>query len=107
MAKVKLSKDGSSINFVQTESIPTSLKKFRRSPEIEDFYRFIYENLLQREAFEIVNKIYLVRKKEELEAKKAARAEKRAQKALEKSAGAKSKTKAKSKSKAKTKAKKK
>lgn len=93
MAKVKLSKDGSSINFVQTENIPTSLKKFRRSPEIEDFYRFVYENLLQREAFEIVNKIYLKRKKEESEAKKAARAEKRALKASSKKTKAKTKTK--------------
>jgi len=88
MAKVKLSKDGSSINFVQTESIPTSLKKFRRSPEIEDFYRFVYENLLQREAFEIINKIYLTRKKAEAEAKKIARAEKRALKASQKKAAA-------------------
>ena len=45
--KVKLSKDGSSIDFVQSESIPTSVKKFRQSPEIEGFYRFIFENDLQ------------------------------------------------------------
>ena len=42
--KVKLSKDGSSIDFVQSDNIPTSVKKFRQSPEIEGFYRFIYEN---------------------------------------------------------------
>ena len=47
--KVKLSKDGSSIDFVQSESIPTSVKKFRQSPEIEGFYRFIFENDLQKE----------------------------------------------------------
>ncbi len=77
MAKVKLSKDGSSIDFVQSENIPTSMKKFRRSPEIEGFYRFVYENLLQREAFEIVNRIYVQRKQEASALKKAARASKK------------------------------
>lgn len=60
--KVKLSKDGNSIDFVQSESIPTSVKKFRQSPEIEGFYRFIYENDLQKEAYEILERIVNVRK---------------------------------------------
>ena len=60
--KVKLSKDGSSIDFVQSESIPTSVKKFRQSPEIEGFYRFIFENDLQKEAFEILERIVIARK---------------------------------------------
>ncbi|MGE4130811.1 MAG: hypothetical protein AB7F86_04190 [Bdellovibrionales bacterium] len=60
--KVKLSEDGSSIDFVQSDSLPSSLKKFRQSPEIEGFYRFIYENDLQREAFEILEKIVLRRR---------------------------------------------
>ncbi len=60
--KVKLSKDGSSIDFVQSESIPTSLKKFRQSPEIEGFYRFIFENDLQKEAYEILDRIIIERK---------------------------------------------
>ncbi|MCS6838016.1 MAG: hypothetical protein NZ480_04140 [Bdellovibrionaceae bacterium] len=55
--KVKLSKDGSSIHFVQSETIPTTIKKFRQSPEIEGFYRFVYENDLRKEALEILNKI--------------------------------------------------
>lgn len=38
-------------------SIPASLKKFRQSPEIEGFYRFIYENDLRTEAFEIIDNI--------------------------------------------------
>ena len=38
-------------------AIPASLKKFRQSPEIEGFYRFIYENDLRTEAFEIVDNI--------------------------------------------------
>ena len=55
--KVKLSKDGSSIDFVQTDNIPTSLKKFRQSPEIEGFYRFIFENDLRAEGAEILDRI--------------------------------------------------
>lgn len=64
--KVKLSKDGSSIDFVQSESVPTSIKKFRQSPEIEGFYRFIYENDLQKEAFEILDLIVTARKQKKL-----------------------------------------
>lgn len=67
--KVKLSKDGSSIDFVQSDSIPTSLKKFRQSPEIEGFYRFVFENDLQKESYEILDQIIIARK-----AKKAAAA---------------------------------
>lgn len=60
--KVKLSEDGSSIDFVQSDTLPTSVKKFRQSPEIEGFYRFIFENDLQREAFEILEQIVSRRK---------------------------------------------
>lgn len=60
--KVKLSEDGSSIDFVTSDSLPTSMKKFRQSPEIEGFYRFVYENDLQREALEILNGIIQRRK---------------------------------------------
>ena len=60
--KVKLSKDGNSIDFVQSENLPTSLKKFRHSPEIEGFYRFIFENDLQKEAYEILDRIVVGRK---------------------------------------------
>lgn len=67
--KVKLSKDGSSIDFVQSESLPTSLKKFRQSPEIEGFYRFIFENDLQKEAYEILDRIIAERKRSKAEAK--------------------------------------
>jgi hypothetical protein len=70
--KVKLSKDGSSIDFVQSDSLPTSLKKFRQSPEIEGFYRFIYENDLQKEAFDILDKIIFHRKAKKAGAKKEA-----------------------------------
>ena len=38
-------------------AIPASVKKFRQSPEIEGFYRFIYENDLRTETFEIIDNI--------------------------------------------------
>ncbi len=75
--KVKLSKDGSSIDFVASDSLPTSMKKFRQSPEIEGFYRFIFENDLQKEAYEILDRLVTARKTKKL-------ADKIAQKAKEK-----------------------
>jgi hypothetical protein len=67
--KVKLSEDGSSIDFVASDSLPTSIKKFRQSPEIEGFYRFVYENDLQREAYDILEKIQARRKAMKVKAK--------------------------------------
>ena len=72
--KVKLSKDGSSIDFVQSDSLPTSLKKFRQSPEIEGFYRFVFENDLQKESYEILDRIIQQRKAKKADAKKEAAA---------------------------------
>lgn len=72
--KVKLSKDGSSIDFVQSDNIPTSMKKFRQSPEIEGFYRFVFENDLQKEAFEILDRIVAERKSKKSAEKAAAKA---------------------------------
>ena len=69
--KVKLSEDGSSIDFVQSDSLPTSMKKFRQSPEIEGFYRFVYENDLQAEAFQILEQITERRKAQRQKAKPA------------------------------------
>jgi len=71
--KVKLSKDGSSIDFVQSDSLPTSIKKFRQSPEIEGFYRFIFENDLRVEAAEILDKIIQRRREEREEAARSGR----------------------------------
>lgn len=70
--KVKLSKDGNSIDFVVSENIPTSVKKFRHSPEIEGLYRFIFENDLQKEAFEILDRIVGARKAKKLKEKQDA-----------------------------------
>jgi hypothetical protein len=71
--KVKLSKDGSSIDFVQSDNLPTSTKKFRQSPEIEGFYRFIFENDLRAEAAEILERIIVRRKEEREESSRGAR----------------------------------
>jgi hypothetical protein len=69
--KVKLSEDGSSIDFVASDSLPTSTKKFRQSPEIEGFYRFVYENDLQHEAYDILDGIIQRRKAARAKAKPA------------------------------------
>ena len=67
--KVKLSKDGSSIVFSTSDSLPNSPKKFRKSPEIEGFYRFVFENGLQSEAHQILEQI-IERRKADKKAKK-------------------------------------
>lgn len=54
------------------DALPTTAKKFRQSPEIEGFYRFIYENDLQVESFQILSKIIAERKQEKLGKKKKA-----------------------------------
>jgi hypothetical protein len=74
---VKLSKDGSSIDFVASDNLPTSTKKFRQSPEIEGFYRFIYENDLRAEGGEILDRIIARRKIDREEAAKNARKSKK------------------------------
>ncbi|MBO9666992.1 MAG: hypothetical protein J7501_09280 [Bdellovibrio sp.] len=84
--KVKLSKDGSSIDFVQSESLPTSLKKFRQSPEIEGFYRFVFENDLQKESYDILDRIINQRKAKKAGAKKEAAAAAKEEKAAAKKA---------------------
>lgn len=75
-SKVKLSDDGSSIDFVQSDSLPSSTKKFRQSPEIEGFYRFVFENDLQAEAFDILEQIIEKRKADRNAAKKVAKKKK-------------------------------
>ena len=86
--KVKLSKDGASIDFVQSDSLPTSLKKFRQSPEIEGFYRFVYENDLQKESYDILDKIIIARKAKKADAKKEAQLAAKEEKAAAKKAEA-------------------
>ena len=67
MEKVKISEDGASIDFVTSDNLPLSPKKFRESPELEGFYRFIYENDLRKEASVIINRIMLGRKAKRLQ----------------------------------------
>ncbi|HEX4923780.1 MAG TPA: hypothetical protein VFV50_06830 [Bdellovibrionales bacterium] len=69
-AKVKISKDGKSINFAQSEQLPASPKKFRQSPELEGFYRFLHEHDLRKEAAEIIDRILFTRKAAKSAAKK-------------------------------------
>ena len=67
--RVKLAEDGGSIDFQTSDTLPSSLKKFRRSPEIEGFYRFIYENDLRIEAGDVLDKI-IVRRMQERKSKR-------------------------------------
>ena len=60
--KPNLSKDGSFIDFKQSENVPTTAKKFRQSAEIQGFYSFVYDNALQQEAYDILTEIMNARK---------------------------------------------
>ncbi|MEQ1878407.1 MAG: hypothetical protein ABL958_17320 [Bdellovibrionia bacterium] len=62
MEKVKMSKDGKSIAYVAQEQLPASPKKFRQSPELEGFYRFLHENDLRKEALEVIDRLNFDRK---------------------------------------------
>ncbi len=77
MAKVKVANDGN-IDFVQAESLPTNIKKLRQSPEIEGFYRFVFENDLRQEAYDIVDRLLIERKLKAKELKAAAKKSKKA-----------------------------
>lgn len=77
MAKVKVANDGN-IDFVQAESLPTNIKKLRQSPEIEGFYRFVFENDLRQEAHDIIEKLLIDRKLKAKELKAAAKKSKKA-----------------------------
>lgn len=56
MEKVKVSTDGT-IDFKTDETIPSTAKRFKQSPEIEAFYRFVTENDLREEALAILTVI--------------------------------------------------
>jgi hypothetical protein len=62
MEKVKMSKDGKTISFVAQEQLPASPKKFRQSPELEGFYRFLHENDLRKEALDVIDRLVFSRK---------------------------------------------
>ena len=67
--KVKLSEDGSSIDFVQSDNLPASTKQLRQSSEIDGFSLFIFENDLKREAHDIHERIIFRLKQEKLKLK--------------------------------------
>jgi hypothetical protein len=99
MEKVKVNTDGS-IDFKTGESIPTTAKRFRQSPEIEAFYRFVYENDLREEALMVLNDIREQREEQKtLEKEKKKEAKKQARAASKSSPKAPAKNKAKTKSK--------
>ncbi len=72
MEKVKISKDGSSIDFIQSETLANP-KKFRSSVEVESFYRFVHENDLRKESLEIIERIVAARKALKVAAKNSAK----------------------------------
>lgn len=73
MEKVRISKDGSHIDFVQSETLANP-KKFRSSVEVESFYRFLHDNDLRKEALEIIERIIGQRKAQKAATRAAARA---------------------------------
>ena len=77
MEKVRISKDGSSIDFTQSETLANP-KKFRSSVEVESFYRFVHENDLRKEALEIIERIISGRKAVKAAAKADAKAARKA-----------------------------
>jgi hypothetical protein len=72
MEKVKISKDGASIDFIQSETLANP-KKFRSSVEVESFYRFVHENDLRKESLEIIERIIGGRKAAKVAAKVSAK----------------------------------
>ena len=72
MEKVKISKDGASIDFIQSETLANP-KKFRSSVEVESFYRFISDNDLRKESLSIIERIIGERKAAKTAAKAQAK----------------------------------
>jgi hypothetical protein len=72
MEKVKISKDGSSIDFIQSETLANP-KKFRSSVEVESFYRFVHENDIRKDSLEIIERIVAARKAVKVAAKTSAK----------------------------------
>ena len=63
MELIKFSEEKDTIEFNKEESpLPVAIKKFRKSPELKSFYKFIYENDLRKESFQAINSIFKSRK---------------------------------------------
>lgn len=55
---IYLSKDGKSIHFSPPDGPrPNTTKEFRHSPEIKDFYEFVFKNNLRKESYETIARI--------------------------------------------------
>ena len=80
MAKVSASKKEATA----TPEAGKGLRNFRHSQDIENFYRFIHDNGLQREARLMMDTVkkHLVAQRKKAEAKKKARGRKAAKKKL-------------------------
>ena len=63
MEPIKFLKDKNAIHFkVEDIPLPQSVKKFRQTFELKSFYKFIHENDLRKEAFQIINNLFKSRK---------------------------------------------
>ncbi len=73
MEKVKASRKAKAASTTDqagaAEQLPSSFKKFRQLPEMEAFYRFIYENDLRKEGKAIIDRVLMSRKAEKLAAR--------------------------------------
>lgn len=67
MELIEFLKDKNEIHFKGgNEPLPNTFKKFRQTPELRSLYAFIYENDLRKEAFQIINEIFKIRKKQKI-----------------------------------------
>ena len=63
MELIQFSEEKGTIAFNKEESpVPVAIKKFRKSPELKSFYKFIHDNDLRKEAFQTINNIFKSRK---------------------------------------------
>ncbi len=58
MSEIWYSKSKNKIECEEMGEPPTTIKKFRQSPELKAMYKFIYENNIRREFFQILNNLY-------------------------------------------------
>ena len=72
MEPIKFSEEKGTIEFNKEEfTVPTAIKKFRKSPELKSLYKFIYDNDLRKEVFQIINSIFKSRKNTKQHSKKS------------------------------------
>ena len=62
MESIRFSEENNTIEFNNQDPLPGVIKKFRKSSELKDLYKFIHENDLRKEAFQIFNILFKNRK---------------------------------------------